>query len=129
MITSSLFNSIATTMPTNNQQTSITSSSLIKSDSSEPPTKLIKLIGNNAILAPIDKDNKVVHSGHITLQQVINRQFLCDGLFSIQNFSKVVGGGGLVVSPIQLVTSPQNLKFIGQPNGLTTIELNAPSCK
>lgn len=126
MATSSLFNSMATTIPTNHQQTSI-SSSMIKSDYVEPPTKLIKLIGNNAILAPIDKDNKVVHSGHITLQQVINRQFFSDDLFSKMDFSKVVGGGGLVVSPIQLV-SPQNLKFIGQSNGLTTIELNG-SCK
>jgi hypothetical protein len=43
--------------------------------------------------------------------------------------SQVVGGGGLVVSPIQLVTSTQGLKFIGQPNGVTTIELSTPHSK
>lgn len=104
---------------------------MTKSDSVEPPTKLIKLIGNNAILAPIDKDNKVMHSGHITLQQVMQLfSMLTEVKRNINIFVfKVVGGGGLVVSPIHVVTSNQNLKFIGQPNGLTTIELNAPPCK
>jgi hypothetical protein len=40
---------------------------------------------------------------------------------------QVVGGGGLVVSPIQLLTSSQGFKVIGQqPNGVTTIELSTP---
>lgn len=41
-------------------------------------------------------------------------------------FSQVVGGGGLVVSPIQLLASSQGFKVIGQPNGVTTIELSTP---
>lgn len=39
----------------------------------------------------------------------------------------MVGGGGLVVSPIQLLTSQQGFKVINQPNGLTTIELSPQS--
>jgi hypothetical protein len=38
-----------------------------------------------------------------------------------------VGGGGLVMSPIQLLTSSQGFKVINQPNGLTTIELSPQS--
>jgi hypothetical protein len=39
-------------------------------EQSDPPTKLIKLINGNAILASMDKDNnKMIHSG-LTLQQV-----------------------------------------------------------
>lgn len=52
------------------QVTSTTSSNL-KADPSEPPTKLIKLINGSAILAPMDKDNKMLHSGQLTLQQVM----------------------------------------------------------
>lgn len=52
------------------QVTSTTSSSL-KADPSEPPTKLIKLINGSAILAPMDKDNKMLQSGQLTLQQVM----------------------------------------------------------
>ncbi|XP_070490181.1 uncharacterized protein [Chironomus tepperi] len=87
--------------------TQLTNSSLnSKIDQNDPPTKLIKLINGSAILAPVDKDNKMIHSGQLTLQQV-------------------VGGSGLVVSPtIQLLTSPQGFKVINQPNGLTTIELS-----
>lgn len=51
------------------QVTSTTSS--MKLDPSEPPTKLIKLINGSAILAPMDKDNKMLHSGQLTLQQVM----------------------------------------------------------
>lgn len=66
--TTAVFNSnIPTNLSTSQQQNS---SSAKLSEQIEPPTKLIKLIGNNAILAPIDSDNKIVHSGHITLQQV-----------------------------------------------------------
>lgn len=39
-------------------------------EQNDPPTKLIKLINGNAILAPVDKDNKMIHSGQLTLQQV-----------------------------------------------------------
>lgn len=41
----------------------------------------------------------------------------------------MVGGGGLVVSPIQLLGTPQHFKVIGQPNGVTTIELSTPHSK
>jgi hypothetical protein len=68
--TTTVFNNSIPTNLSTSQQNSILSSSA-KSEQIEPPTKLIKLIGNNAILAPIDNDNKIVHSGHITLQQVI----------------------------------------------------------
>ncbi|KAL7016410.1 hypothetical protein ACKWTF_010017 [Chironomus riparius] len=87
--------------------TQLTNNSLnSKIDQNDPPTKLIKLINGSAILAPVDKDNKMIHSGQLTLQQV-------------------VGGSSLVVSPtIQLLTSPQGFKVINQPNGLTTIELS-----
>lgn len=40
-----------------------------------------------------------------------------------------MGGGGLVVSPIQFVASSQGFKVIGQPNGVTTIELSTPHSK
>lgn len=40
-------------------------------DPNEPPTKLIKLINGSAILAPMDKDKKMLHSGQLTLQQVM----------------------------------------------------------
>jgi hypothetical protein len=43
----------------------------LKLDPNEPPTKLIKLINGSAILAPMDKDNKMLHSGQLTLQQVM----------------------------------------------------------
>lgn len=43
----------------------------VKLDPNEPPTKLIKLINGSAILAPMDKDNKMLHSGQLTLQQVM----------------------------------------------------------
>lgn len=50
--------------------------------------------------------------------------FLKKNSFSIQ----VVGGGGLVVSPIQLLANHQGgFKVINQPNGLTTIELSPQS--
>lgn len=48
-----------------------TTTSNMKLDSNEPPTKLIKLINGSAILAPMDKDNKMLHSGQLTLQQVM----------------------------------------------------------
>lgn len=53
------------------QVTSTTSN--VKIDPNEPPTKLIKLINGrgSAILAPMDKDNKMLHSGQLTLQQVM----------------------------------------------------------
>jgi hypothetical protein len=51
------------------QVTSTTSN--MKMDLNEPPTKLIKLINGSAILAPMDKDNKMLHSGQLTLQQVM----------------------------------------------------------
>lgn len=41
----------------------------------------------------------------------------------------MVGGGGLVVSPIQLLANHQGFKVINQPNGLTTIELSPQSNK
>ncbi|CRK88415.1 CLUMA_CG002184, isoform A [Clunio marinus] len=100
VITSMSMSSNCMTQP---QVTSTTSN--MKIDQHEPPKKLIKLINGSAILAP---DNKMIqHSNQLTLQQV-------------------VGGGGLVVSPIQLVAS-QGFKVIGQPNGVTTIELSGPN--
>lgn len=48
-----------------------TTTQSIKMDPNEPPTKLIKLINGSAILAPMDKDNKMLHSGQLTLQQVM----------------------------------------------------------
>lgn len=69
--TTTVYNNIPNNLSTS-QQSSLISSSSTKSEQIEPPTKLIKLIGSNAILAPIDSDNnKIMHSGHITLQQVI----------------------------------------------------------
>lgn len=53
------------------------------------------------------------------------RDGTCNKLFAFQ----VVGGGGLVVSPIQLLASSQGFKVIGQPNGVTTIELSTPHSK
>lgn len=47
-------------------------------DPNEPPTKLIKLINGSAILAPMDKDNKMVHPGQLTLQQVMVITILAD---------------------------------------------------
>jgi hypothetical protein len=59
---SPVFNSITPTSTTSN----------LKLDPNEPPTKLIKLINGSAILtSPMDKDNKMVHQGQLTLQQVI----------------------------------------------------------
>lgn len=51
-------------------QVSSTTSGM-KLDPNEPPTKLIKLFNSSAILAPMDKDNKMLHSGQLTLQQVM----------------------------------------------------------
>jgi hypothetical protein len=57
-------------MPTCITPTSTTSN--LKLDPNEPPTKLIKLINGSAILtSPMDKDSKMVHQGQLTLQQVI----------------------------------------------------------
>ena len=50
------------------QVTSTTSN--LKLNTNEPPAKLIKLINGSAILAPMDKDNKI-HTGQLTLQQVM----------------------------------------------------------
>lgn len=68
---------------------------------SEPPTKVIKLINGGTIaLASVDKDNKLIPSGQVTVQQ-------------------------MVVSHIPLLASSQALRVIGQaPNGLATIELS-----
>lgn len=83
---------------------------LVKMDTSsaEPPTKVIKLINGSTIaLASVDKDHKIIGSTGQTL-----------------TLQQVVGGGGLVVSPIPILTS-QGLRVIGQsPNGLATIELS-----
>jgi hypothetical protein len=101
-----------------------------KIDPNEPPTKLIKLINGNAILAPMDKDNKMMHSGQLTLQQVSLMFSFEDLEVSNRLMLQVVGGGGLVVSPIQLLASSQGFKVIGQSNGgpstITTIELSTP---
>lgn len=96
-------NAIATLQSSSITQIPSSSAATQTLDSAEPPTKLIKLINGSAILAPMD--NKMMHSVQLTLSQV-------------------VGGGGLVVSPIQLLSS-QGLRVIGQSNGLTTIELSA----
>lgn len=78
-------------------------------DPSEPPTKVIKLM-NTIALTSVDKDNKIIGSSPTTL-----------------TLQQVVGGGGLVVSPIPLLTSSQGLRVIGQaPNGIATIELSTP---
>lgn len=71
------------------------------STSSEPPTKVIKLINSNGItLASVDKDSKLIPSGQLTLSQV-------------------------VVSQIPLLTPTQTLRVIGPaPNGVATIELS-----
>lgn len=68
---------------------------------SEPPTKVIKLINGSTIaLASVDKDNKIIPSGQVTVQQ-------------------------MVVSHIPLLTPTSALRVIGQaPNGLATIELS-----
>lgn len=96
----------------------------------DPPTKLIKLINGSAILAPMDsKENsnkQMLHSGQLTLQQVSKMLKINLKNLSIQ-IHQVVGGGGLVVSPIQLLASSQGFKVINQPNGLTTIELSPQS--
>lgn len=43
--------------------------------SSEPPTKVIKLINSNGItLASVDKDSKIIPPGHLTLSQVVVSQ-------------------------------------------------------
>lgn len=63
---------MTSTVPSCMTQSHVTSTtSSIKMDSNEPPTKLIKLINGSAILAPMDKDNKMIHSGQLTLQQVM----------------------------------------------------------
>lgn len=68
--------------------------------SSEPPTKVIKLINSNGItLASVDKDSKNIPPGQLTLSQV-------------------------VVSQIPLLTPTQTLRVIGQGNGVATIELS-----
>lgn len=75
------------------------------STSSEPPTKVIKLInGSNGItLASVDKDNKLISSGPLHLSQV-------------------------VVS--QMLTPTPTLRVIGPaPNGVATIELSNPNGK
>lgn len=71
------------------------------STSSEPPTKVIKLINSNGItLASVDKDSKLIPSGQLTLSQV-------------------------VVSQIPLLAPTQTLRVIGPaPNGVATIELS-----
>lgn len=73
------------------------------STSSEPPTKVIKLINssNGITLASVDKDSKLISSGPLTLSQV-------------------------VVSQIPLLTPTQTLRVIGHPasNGVATIELS-----
>lgn len=72
------------------------------STSSEPPTKVIKLINssNGITLASVDKDNKLISSGPLTLSQV-------------------------VVSQIPLLTPTPTLRVIGPtPNGVATIELS-----
>lgn len=69
-----------------------------------PATKVIKLVNGNTIvgLTSVDKDKMML--------------------------SQVVQQGGLVVSPIQLLTSAQGLRVIQQaPNGLATIELSTPT--
>ncbi|XP_038120295.1 mucin-5AC isoform X2 [Culex quinquefasciatus] len=71
----------------------------------EPPaTKVIKLVNGNTLvgLTSMDKDKMML--------------------------SQVVQQGGIVVSPIQLLTSTQGLRVIQQaPNGLATIELSSPT--
>lgn len=67
------------------------------STSSEPPTKVIKLINGNGGITLVDKDNKL---GQLTLSQV-------------------------VVSQIPLLAPTQTLRVIGPaPNGVATIELS-----
>lgn len=65
--------------------------------SSEPPTKVIKLINGNGITLSVDKDSKL--GGQLTLSQV-------------------------VVSQIPLLTPTQTLRVIPAPNGVATIELS-----
>lgn len=76
------------------------SSSASKMDS-EPPTKVIKLLNRNTIaLASVDKDNKLIPSVPMAMQQ-------------------------MVVSHIPLLASSQAVRVIGQTsNGLATIELS-----
>lgn len=76
------------------------------STSSEPPTKVIKLINSNGItLASVDKDSKLIPSGQLTLSQV-------------------------VVSQIPLLAPTQTLRVIGPaPNGVATIELSNANSK
>ncbi|XP_031626881.1 probable GPI-anchored adhesin-like protein PGA55 [Contarinia nasturtii] len=70
------------------------------STSSEPPTKVIKLINGNGItLASVDKETKLIPSTQLTLSQV-------------------------VVSQIPLLAPTQTLRVIGAPNGVATIELS-----
>lgn len=69
------------------------------STSSEPPTKVIKLINSNGITLSMDKDSKLIPSGQLTLSQV-------------------------VVSQIPLLTPTQTLRVIPAPNGVATIELS-----
>lgn len=68
------------------------------STSSEPPTKVIKLINSNGItLASVDKDSKLISSGPLQV----------------------------VVSQIPLLTPTPTLRVIGPaPNGVATIELS-----
>lgn len=67
------------------------------STSSEPPTKVIKLINGNGGITLVDKDTKL---GQLTLSQV-------------------------VVSQIPLLAPTQTLRVIGAaPNGVATIELS-----
>jgi hypothetical protein len=64
-------------MPVTTQHLGISNNSLnaTKIDQNDPPTKLIKLINGSAILAPMDKDNnKMLHSGQLTLQQVLTEK-------------------------------------------------------
>lgn len=121
---------IFTNLPGLTTQHVVAASTASKLDQNDPPTKLIKLINGSAILAPIDsKDNnkQMLHSGQLTLQQVCMQRIFVNWIkFNLIIF-KVVGGGGLVVSPIQLLTSQQGFKVINQPNGLTTIELSPQS--
>lgn len=70
------------------------------STSSEPPTKVIKLINGNGGITLVDKDTKL---GQLTLSQVM-------------------------VSQIPLLTPTQTLRVIGPaPNGVATIELSNPN--
>ncbi|XP_055635541.1 uncharacterized protein LOC129775188 isoform X2 [Toxorhynchites rutilus septentrionalis] len=99
-----------TTLPKNGLRTDSNKIEIIATQSTggsslDPPaTKVIKLVNGNTIvgLTSVDKDKMML--------------------------SQVVQQGGLMVSPIQLLTSTQGLRVIQQaPNGLATIELSTPA--